>query len=223
MGISCAWQVKGFLLLRAGLANPARVSAVILARASLLRPRIRRGSLPYLRASLAAARFHRARKNILCRLSLDCTWSAKTGCAAARADIPDRMTAVATIRVRYAETDAQGIAFNANYLTWCDVAVTEYFRSCGNPYAEFVKTSGFDFHVVHAKIDFKQPARFDELIDLFVSGRVEGARVVWQIEMRREGSLLCQSTLEYAVMDTKSGRPARLPAEWQHTLRLEIA
>lgn len=133
------------------------------------------------------------------------------------------MTAAATIRVRYAETDAQGIAFNANYLTWCDVAVTEYFRSCGKPYAEFVKTSGFDFHVVHAEIDFKQPARFDELIALFVSGRAAGARVIWEIEMHRDGSLLCRATLEYAVMDTQTGRPARLPLEWQSLLRLENA
>lgn len=128
-----------------------------------------------------------------------------------------------SLRVRYAETDAQGIAFNANYLTWCDVAVTEYFRHCGLPYAQFVETAGIDFHAVHAEIEFKHPARFDEEIDLSVSGRTRGARILWSIEMRRAGTVLCSVGLEYAVMDVQSRRPVRLPEQWQRTLKLENA
>ncbi len=128
-----------------------------------------------------------------------------------------------SLRVRYAETDAQGIAFNANYLTWCDVAVTDYFRFCGIPYGEFVRTTGFDFHAVRAEIEFKQPARFDEEIELSVTGRIKGARILWSIQMRRIGIVLCSVALEYAVMDTQSGRPSRLPEQWQRLLRLEIA
>lgn len=124
------------------------------------------------------------------------------------------------LRVRYAETDAQGIAFNANYLTWCDVAVTEYFRSCGVPYGEFVKSTGFDFHAVHAEIDFKQPARFDDEISISVTGRTRGARISWLIEIRRD-VLLCSVSLQYAVIDTKSGKPSRLPDHLQKQLALE--
>jgi acyl-CoA thioester hydrolase len=32
------------------------------------------------------------------------------------------------IRVRYAETDLQGIVFNAHYLTYFDTAIYEYLR-----------------------------------------------------------------------------------------------
>ena len=33
-----------------------------------------------------------------------------------------------TLRVRYAEVDAQGIVFNSHYLTYFDCAITEYYR-----------------------------------------------------------------------------------------------
>jgi acyl-CoA thioester hydrolase len=128
-----------------------------------------------------------------------------------------------SLRVRYAETDAQGIAFNANYLTWCDVAVTEYFRGCGIPYAQFVQTAGVDFHVVRAEIDFKKPARFDDELEIQVRGQTRGARILWTVEMRRTESLLCAVLLEYAVIDTKTRRPTRLPEQWQQTLGLESA
>lgn len=124
------------------------------------------------------------------------------------------------LRVRYAETDAQGIAFNANYLAWCDVAVTEYFRARGQNYQDFVRETGIDFHVVRAEIDFKQPARFDDVICISISGVAKGPRISWDIEMKRDGILLCRVLLEYAVMDTKAGRPVRLPAHHQAFLGL---
>ncbi len=43
------------------------------------------------------------------------------------------------LRVRFAETDMQGIVFNGNYLNYTDTAVTEYFRHLSYPYQEMVK------------------------------------------------------------------------------------
>ena len=37
------------------------------------------------------------------------------------------------LRVRWAEADMQGIVFNGHYLTYFDVAFTEYFRAAGLP------------------------------------------------------------------------------------------
>ena len=42
------------------------------------------------------------------------------------------------VRVRFGETDAQGIVFNAHYLTYFDVAWTEYFRMLGLVYHDLV-------------------------------------------------------------------------------------
>ena len=46
-----------------------------------------------------------------------------------------------TLRVRYAEVDAQGIVFNAHYLTYFDCAITEYYRAIKYSYYTEVKKS----------------------------------------------------------------------------------
>ncbi|AIT11034.1 hypothetical protein LSS_22815 [Leptospira santarosai serovar Shermani str. LT 821] len=57
-------------------------------------------------------------------------------------------------------------SFNANYLTYFDVAITEYFRFQGHPYGDLASSYGIDFHVVHCSIDYKSPAKFDDEIEI---------------------------------------------------------
>lgn len=79
---------------------------------------------------------------------------------------------ITPIRVRYAEADMQAIVFNANYLAFADVGVTEYFRELvgaqGNEksYNTFLELFGGDNWVRHAEVDFRAPAKADELIDV---------------------------------------------------------
>ena len=68
------------------------------------------------------------------------------------------------LRVRYAECDMQGRAFNGHYLTWIDMAHTEALSSVAGSFGVFSEC-GIDFVVVAAELQFRQPARFnDELI-----------------------------------------------------------
>ena len=71
-------------------------------------------------------------------------------------------------RVRYAETDAQGIVFYGNYLIYFDVAIYEYFRWLPYDIAGHVAETGADFHTVRAAVDFHTPSRFDDALDVFV-------------------------------------------------------
>jgi acyl-CoA thioester hydrolase len=68
------------------------------------------------------------------------------------------------IRVRYGEGDQQGVVFNARYLDYGDIAVTEYWRAVG---FRFTGESVLEFHVARAEVDFKKPIYPDELIDLW--------------------------------------------------------
>ena len=70
-----------------------------------------------------------------------------------------------TFRVRYAEVDAQGIVFNAHYLTYFDCVITEYYRKLKYNYSAEVKKNKKDFHVIKTTIDYKKPLLFDQLID----------------------------------------------------------
>ena len=73
-----------------------------------------------------------------------------------------------TLRVRYAEVDAQGIVFNSHYLTYFDCAITEYYRKIKYNYISEVKKSKKDFHVIKTTIEYKKPISFDQVIDLGV-------------------------------------------------------
>lgn len=72
------------------------------------------------------------------------------------------MTVVYRHRVRYHEADAQGFLFNSRYLELADVALTEFFRALGWPYQKLV-AAGVDPSVVKATIEYKTPARFEDV------------------------------------------------------------
>jgi acyl-CoA thioester hydrolase len=69
------------------------------------------------------------------------------------------------LRVRFAETDAQGVVYHSNFLIYCEVGRVEYARVVfGAPGIKVSRT--WEPTVVHAELDFKQPARFDDEIDV---------------------------------------------------------
>ena len=77
------------------------------------------------------------------------------------------------LRVRYHECDAQGIVFNANWLTYFDVTLTEWFREAFGSYGALMEDGG-DVVLAETTLRFRGSARFDE--DLAVSVEVERLR-----------------------------------------------
>ncbi|WP_043766189.1 acyl-CoA thioesterase [Algiphilus aromaticivorans] len=73
------------------------------------------------------------------------------------------------LRVRYGDCDAQNVVFNARYGDYIDVAVTEFIRALG--FAEDFVQGGLDYQLVRQSIEWRAPARFDEIIaaDIHVS------------------------------------------------------
>lgn len=78
------------------------------------------------------------------------------------------------LRVRYAEIDGQGIVFNAHYLTYFDVAITEYFRHQNFNYADYVKRTGLDFHLVKSLVNYEKPIPFDAELQIGCRARKIG-------------------------------------------------
>ena len=70
------------------------------------------------------------------------------------------------VRVRWQECDAQGIAFNSSYLGWLEVAQAEYFRNLGFSIYRIAAAGYFDSAVVKATIEYKAPARVDQMLEL---------------------------------------------------------
>ena len=71
------------------------------------------------------------------------------------------------LRPRYAEVDAQGVVFNAHWLTYFDEACTRFFEHLGFPPATAFFRD-FDLMVVKATIEWQGPAGFDEHVDVEV-------------------------------------------------------
>lgn len=70
------------------------------------------------------------------------------------------------LRVRWAEVDMQSIVFNAHYLMYMDVAITEYWRSSALPFAECMRKLDGDMVVRKATVDFIRSAKMDDILDI---------------------------------------------------------
>ena len=60
-----------------------------------------------------------------------------------------------SLRVRWAEIDAQGIVFNGHYLTYLDTAISGYWRALAIPYHDTMKSLGGDLYVRRATLDYR--------------------------------------------------------------------
>ena len=72
---------------------------------------------------------------------------------------------VHTLRVRYAECDAQGVVFNAHYLAYIDHTITEMCRAAFGSYQAMIDR-GLDIVLAAAELEFRVAARFDDLLTI---------------------------------------------------------
>lgn len=122
-------------------------------------------------------------------------------------------------RVRYAETDAMGVAHHAAYLVWFEAARVEWIRTLGFPFAT-VEGSGYLHAVRQVLVHYRRPARFDQLLALQLAlVGAAGARLTFGYRLYDAAELDADpgaTTLTVGktelVWVTPAGRPTRLPA-----------
>ena len=119
-----------------------------------------------------------------------------------------------TVRVRFADTDAQGIAHNASYLVWYEVARVEYLRAFAGGY-QALRDRGVEALVLESHCRYVQPAVFDDV--LHIRARcvgLRGARFRYEYAVvRDDGALLADGYTEHACVDAGTLRPTRVP-DW---------
>lgn len=114
------------------------------------------------------------------------------------------------VRVRYADTDAMGVVYHANYLVWFEVGRNEIMRAWNLPYTEFEKR-GIFVPVVSAEIQWKSPARYDEVLEIQTRvAELSPARITFAYRILRKDDqqLLCEGRTVHAFV--AGGRPAAL-------------
>jgi len=116
-----------------------------------------------------------------------------------------------TIRVRFAETDAQGVAHNASYLVWFEVARVEYLERYAGGYPA-LREHGVEAFVTEAHIRYGAPAHFDDRLDLHARCvDVRGARFRFEYLLERDGTLVAEGWTAHACVDGTTHRPSRVP------------
>ncbi|HXF94990.1 MAG TPA: thioesterase family protein, partial [Gemmatimonadales bacterium] len=91
-------------------------------------------------------------------------------------DAPDHTSQIEH-RVTYAETDQMGVVYHANYLIWFEMARTEHLRRTGVSYRE-LEEQGVFLAVVEARVRYRAPARYDDLVRVKCWARDVGSRRV---------------------------------------------
>ena len=118
-----------------------------------------------------------------------------------------------TVRVRFADTDAQGIAHNSAYVVWFEVARVEYLRAFAGGY-QALRDEGVEALVLESYCRYRVPAVFDDVLHVHARCRdVRGARFRYEYAIvRDDGELLAEGWTSHACVDASTMRPTRIPA-----------
>lgn len=113
------------------------------------------------------------------------------------------------LRVRYGECDQQGVVFNAHYLMYFDVALTELWREALGAYGDMLE-GGTDMVVAEARARYLAPAGFDEEIDVEVSvARLGVTGMTTRMAVRRGETTVVEGDMRHVFIDpvTKAKKP----------------
>ena len=113
--------------------------------------------------------------------------------------------------MRYHECDPQGHVFNANYLTYFDVAITELWRELGG-YEGMLEDDGVDMVVAEARIRYLAPLGFDEQAELVVrSVRLGNTSMTTELAIERDGDAVAEGELRHVFVDPSGEGTAPIP------------
>lgn len=116
------------------------------------------------------------------------------------------------IKVRFAETDAQGVVHHAAYLVWFEVARIEYLARFDGGYPG-LRSQGYEALTTEARVHYRRAARFGD--EVRVHTRCVGvgrSRFRFEYAVERAGELMADGSTGHACVDAATLRPTRLPA-----------
>jgi acyl-CoA thioester hydrolase len=128
----------------------------------------------------------------------------------------DRFTV--PINVRYLEVDQQGVVFNMWYLAYVDDAMTEFMRFIGRRYEDLM-SSGVDFQLVHASLDWRDGIAFGDEVAIAVDVEAVGNTsftLAYEVQKSRRPAATAKAVYVCIGVDGSGKRP--LPDELRNKL-----
>lgn len=116
--------------------------------------------------------------------------------------------------MRFADTDAQGVAHNAAYPVWFEVARVEYLREFAGGY-QALRNQGIEALVLESFCRYRVPARFDDELDVYARCLdLRGARFRYEYEIvRADGMPVADGWTAHACVNATTFKPIRVP-DW---------
>ena len=122
------------------------------------------------------------------------------------------------LRVHYADTDAGGVVYHANYLVMAERARCEMLRALDYRPTMLPAPDGIAFAVRTCTLDFRRPARLDDALTIVSRIKALGG-ASFDIEQR-----ICQDDLDLVTILVRlvcidgQFKPVRVPAELREAL-----
>ena len=117
------------------------------------------------------------------------------------------------VKVRFAETDAQGIAHHAVYLVWFEVARIEYLARFRGGYPQ-LQAEGVEALTLDAAVTYRAPARFDDRLTIHARCLPpRGARFRFEYLVEKDGRTIAEGATGHGCVDARTLRPTRVP-QW---------
>ncbi len=116
------------------------------------------------------------------------------------------------VRVYWEDTDAGGVVYHAQYLAFMERARSEWMRGLGFGQETLRDAHGTSFVVRAMQVDFRAPARLDDLLSVSVDlAQCRGASLVIRQEIRIGERLLVSAEARIAAVSADDFRPAPIP------------
>jgi acyl-CoA thioester hydrolase len=117
------------------------------------------------------------------------------------------------VRIRFAETDAQGIAHHASFVVWLEVARVAYLERYAGGY-QAIRERGLEALTTEVDVRYHLAAYFDETLTVWARCTdLRGARFTYEYRITRDGELVAEAYTRHATVDRETYRPMRVP-EW---------
>jgi len=141
--------------------------------------------------------------------------SASAGHARSRFRIP--------VRVYYQDTDAGGVVFHGQYLSFFERARTELLNAAGVDLARLADDRRVLFLVFELSIRYHRPARLNDLLSVTADViKIGGASVVFRQRVERDAQCLVEADVTVATVHRDTMRPVRIPQEVAQQLAQEL-
>lgn len=125
----------------------------------------------------------------------------------------------ALARVWFSDTDAQGVVYYGRYLPYFDHARVEYHRHLDMP---TVSRSGKELVLRASTVEYDAPARFDDLLEIFVRvARIGRTSVTYEFAAHRveDDELMVTASQTLVLVEMEERRSVVIPEWWREKIR----